>query len=278
MEFNHKVSDLIKKRYSCRTYETKEINENTVKKLCDYIESINRTTKINARFTYITKKSEEAPIKLGTYGMIAGANNFIVGICNKNETGSVEFGYLFESIILFATDLDLQTCWLGGTFHKKDFIQKVNLQDNEFIAIVSPVGIKKEKPRIFDHAVRAFIKANNRKPFEELFFQENIIQSMSENTTDDYKIPLEMLRLAPSASNKQPWRVVKNSEGYHFYLARTKNYPTSQYDMQKNDIGIAKCHFELSAKELGLHGTWIILEKPIYIKDLEYITTWKIAK
>jgi hypothetical protein len=43
--------------------------------------------------------------------------------------------------------------------------------------------------------------------------------------------------------------------------------------MQKNDIGIAKCHFELTAKELGLKGKWA-KEDIGMVDGLEYICTW----
>ncbi|MDZ7838929.1 MAG: nitroreductase family protein [Actinomycetota bacterium] len=61
---------------------------------------------------------------LGTYGIIKGAKYFIGGTINKNDKRNyclVDFGYVFEKIILFITDLGLGTCWLGGTFNKKVF-------------------------------------------------------------------------------------------------------------------------------------------------------------
>ena len=33
----------------------------------------------------------------------------------------------------------------------------------------------------------------------------------------DYARPLEMVRLAPAATNAQPWRVRKARDVYHFY-------------------------------------------------------------
>ena len=35
---------------------------------------------------------------------------------------------------------------------------------------------------------------------------------------------LEMVRRGPSASNKQPWRVVRAGERWHLYLQRTRGY------------------------------------------------------
>ncbi len=275
MEFNRSIIEIIKSRYSCRSYDGKPLDGEAEKKLSDYIDEINQEAEIKARFIYIANRPDcGAPAKLGTYGMISGAVSYIAGICDNDEKDFAQFGYLFEKIILFATALNIQTCWLGGTFNRNDFIQTIGLNDSEYIAIVSPVGVKKQKPRFLDGAMRKVVGADNRKPFDELFFDENLSVPLSVKKMGDYITPLETVRLAPSASNKQPWRIIKNTDGYHFYLKRNKGYPSSRYDMQKNDIGIAMCHFELTAKELELKGRWLNIKNPPNIDGLEYISTW----
>ncbi|WP_326908018.1 nitroreductase family protein [Sedimentibacter sp. MB31-C6] len=157
-----------------------------------------------------------------------------MGIINNDNQDVVAFGYLFEKIILFATDLGIQTCWLGGTFKREDFLLRINLQDNEYITIVSPVGYKKGKLRIFESAMRSVVGANNRKP----------------------------------------WRIIRDDNLYHFYLCRTKGYGVANYDIQKNDIGIAMCHFELTANELGLDGNWQEIKNINLPDEWEYVITW----
>ena len=276
MKFQKSVIEIIKERKSCRSFSNAEIDNITLGKFFDFIDEINSEAKIQARFLFakINKKSDGVAEKLGTYGMISGASTFIIGIIDKNEKNVLEFGYLFEKLILFATDLGLQTCWLGGTFNKNQFEQKASLYQNEFIPIVSPVGIKKEKPRIFETAVRAAVGANTRKPWNQLFFDRDINVPLNENSAGAYSIPLEMVRLGPSASNKQPWRIIKEGNQYHLFLCRTKGYGRPAFDIQKNDLGIAMCHFELSAKECGLNGYWN-MNTNINVPDgFEYIATW----
>ena len=276
MEFQKSVIKIIKERKSCRSFDAKKIDKSTLQKLNDYIKETNGETEITARALLVNKqeKSDGSAEKLGTYGMISGASYFIIGIVDKDEKNALEFGYLFEKIVLFATDLGLQTCWLGGTFIRRDFEQKSSLLENEFIPIVSPVGIKKEKPRILDIAVRAVAGSNKRKPWSQLFFDENITVSLKEDSIGAYNIPLEMVRLAPSASNKQPWRIIKDKSGYQFFICRTKSYGLANFDIQRNDLGIAMCHFELTAKELGLNGGWEEKQKVNAPNGWEYIITW----
>ena len=92
-----------------------------------------------------------------------------------------------------------------------------------------------------------------------------------------------MVRLGPSPSNKQPWHIVRSGSDWHFYLRRTPGYRDGRInkvlnisDLQRLDIGISMCHFELSAHELGLAGRWLV--KPVDIEipsaGIEYVVTW----
>ena len=270
------IIELIKTRKSSRTYNEIEIESNILQKLNEFILKINKESKSGARFILSSANDVEKgkSKKLGTYGVIKGANYFIVGISDEEVKNALEFGYLFEKIILFATELGLQTCWLGGTFKKSDFEKNFSLNKNEFIPIVSPVGYEKDKPRVLETAMRTVIGANKRKPWDELFFEGSSLAPLKESNAEPYKIPLEMVRLGPSASNKQPWRVIKDNKTFHLCLCRTKGYGVASYDVQKNDIGIAKCHFELSANELGLKGKWTKIESFSAPFDWEYICSW----
>ena len=73
------------------------------------------------------------------------------------------------------------------------------------------------------------------------------------------------MRLAPSASNRQLWKVVKKDDRFHFYLRRTPGYQdqavlkwTGNADLQRIDIGIAMCHFDLVCNEKGPTGKWLV--------------------
>lgn len=275
MKTNKSIIELIKSRRSIRSYDGKDIKEEKLEKLRGFIEEINKEANIKARFTLPTNDKEDGKAKkLGTYGVISGANSFIVGILDKDEKDLVEFGYLFEKIVLFATDLDLGTCWLGGTFNRANFQENLDLKENEFIPIVSPVGNPKEKPGIVARLMKVGAGSDKRMSWNELFFQGGRLKPLDKDTAGEYATPLEMLRLGPSAVNKQPWRIVKDGDDFHFYLSRSRGYKIGAYDMQKNDMGIAKCHFELTARELGLQGSWMEKEDIQMEKDWEYISTW----
>lgn len=275
MEFKKPIIDIIKQRTSTRTYDGSALEQKDFEILSAYLEEINKEIKIKARFIIVSNlgTKNEGSKKLGTYGFIAGATSYIIGIMDNDEKDCLEFGYVFERIVLFATSLSVGTCWLGGTFNRRNFEGISNLKENEFIPILSPVGYKKEQQRVFETTLRASISADNKKPWSELFFDKNL-KPLSENDAGKYSIPLEMVRLGPSASNKQPWRIVKDDNMFYFFLFRTKGYGLASYDMQKNDMGIAKCHFDLSRQELGLKGSWVELKDIDVPNEMEYLFSW----
>ncbi|MBN1979978.1 MAG: hypothetical protein JW795_00495, partial [Chitinivibrionales bacterium] len=94
-----------------------------------------------------------------------------------------------------------------------------------------------------------------------------------------YHQVLEMVRLAPSAANKQPWRVIKQEHLFHFCLDHSKMYRLifKHFDIQRLDIGIALCHFELTAREKSLNGGWCFhpeVQKTLP-ENVSYVTTWE---
>lgn len=202
---------------------------------------------------------------------------------NANEA-IVEFGYIFEKMILFLTEINIGTCWLGGTFTRDSFEKEIILTDNEIIPAITPIGYFNSKRRLLESTLRFAVKADNKKQWSELFYYSNFDTQLTEEEAGEFATPIEMVRLGPSASNKQPWRIVlsKDKRFCHFYLAHTPKYGGNKlgYDMQRIDIGIAMCHFELTCKELNICGHWTIKDLNISLPDehTEYIVSWEAKK
>lgn len=271
MQYKQSVIELIKKRRSCRTYATIGATNDELTALMAAVEQIQAETGVRARFVLAghaassigSDSTDVDPgskgqdgLRLGTYGMIRGARVFLVGIVDRNDHDPVAFGSAFEQMILAATDLGLATCWLGGTFQRSALTEAVGIGENEWIPIITPVGKEHGKPRLLDGVFRGAIGADRRKHWNELFFQSDGTTPLPEEEAGQWRIPLEMVRLGPSASNKQPWRAVVRDGSVDFYLARNKGYGLPGFDIQKNDLGIALAHFELAARALGLPGGW----------------------
>jgi len=286
MSFSKPVVEIIKQRYSCRTYRPDPLDKNTRLQLAEYSAG-NRCGPLGSqvRFELIaaSEKDRQALKALGTYGFIKGATGFIVGAITESRYNLEDFGYLLELIILRATDLDLGTCWLGGTFTKSSFAKKISVRDGELVPGVASVGYIARKPRRIESILRRNDGTDRRLPWERLFFEGGLDTPLPHEGLGKYGEVLEMVRLSPSASNKQPWRVVREGNAWHFYLQRTPGYResplvrlTTVADLQRMDMGIAMSHFELTAKEFGLGGHWEVCDPGIERSEklIEYSVSW----
>ncbi len=238
--------EAIKKRRSVRTYKNKELSKEDQKKIHDVIDEVLKLkgpfgNQIKLFFYDKPYVGEEKTVQIGTYGFIKNPKSFIAGSVNNTFEGIVDYGYLFEILILKLTDLGLGTVWLGGTFNREDFGYLLDI--GEVIPAITPVGYPSEKLSIRENIIRNRIKADKRYAYESLFFDKNFDTPLDENHfIAEY---LDLVRIGPSASNKQPWRIIVDGNKVHFYLERTPNYGLNRtFDIQALDIGIAISHFE----------------------------------
>ncbi|WP_026882257.1 nitroreductase family protein [Clostridium akagii] len=277
IDLSKSIMDVIKYRTSIRTYDNKPLSEDIKAKLQNRMDNVSGPFNEKVRFEIIDKfdKSNEN-IKLGTYGVIKGVSSFIVTSIEKNDEALEQLGYILENIVLYATSIGVGTVWLGGTFNKGEFAKVIDSKDNEIMPIVLPIGIPAEKRSFTEKMMRLVSGGKNRKIFNDIVFSEDFTKKLDESKAGEYAKPLEMVRLAPSASNKQPWRIVVDNSGFHFFLNHTKGYNSMGFDMEKIDMGIAMYHFEASAKELNLSGHWSKEFKHIKNtpKDTEFIISW----
>jgi nitroreductase len=286
MKFNQPVSELIRKRYSCRTYQEIPIRNSDLSTLNEFIGPFligPLGSRIRFKIVAAKENDSKALKGLGTYGFIKNPTGFVLGK-SLDTPGSLEdFGYLMETILLKAAEIDIGSCWLGGTFTKSGFVRLMDLQAGEIIPSVASLGYPADQTAWVDRVSRLYAGADRRLPWGDLFFSIQFGTPLTPEDTGAYKNPLELVRLAPSASNKQPWRIVKIDHAWHFYIFRNRQYPPPVFvfllnlaDLQRIDLGIAMSHFELSAREQGLSGTWQNQDPGISLPDplIEYSITW----
>lgn len=288
-------TQLIQRRFSCRKYDRAPIAEEKQDKLTAFLDNLPSAPfdKLRAvpfgtrpRFNLVAAQKNDSQVLrgLGTYGFIRNAAGFIVGTITPAKYDLEDYGYLLEMTQLYATALDLGTCWLGGTFTKSRFAKKVALGSDESIPAISAIGEYAAKEQKRAGWVSQVAGSFKRLQWEQLFSNVILSQPLYRSEAGAYARPLEMVQIAPSASNKQPWRIVRNGGFWRFYLRRTAGYeqdPLKRFldlcDMQRIDMGIAMCHFELAARELGLNGQWVIeddLDRTPN-KKTEYIVSWQ---
>ncbi|MDD4969657.1 MAG: nitroreductase family protein [Paludibacter sp.] len=275
------IEKVIRLRKSIRTFTNIDIEPEKKQLILDFMKDNSVGIFGNkVDFYWIDGSSDKfKDVKLGTYGVISGTKCFIVGKVRDSDKNFEDFGYCMEKLVLYCAQLNIGTCWMGGTYKKTAFSTAVDLKDDELIPAVTPIGYFGTRKRTIDKMFRHFAGSDNRKPFEELFFSGTFLQQLSQKEKETYGYFLEMVRLAPSASNKQPWRVVVIEKVLHFFLKRTPNYNKTilHSDLQRVDMGIAISHLELALNEKNISHKWIVRNPDLDLDEMtEYIASCEI--
>jgi len=220
--------------------------------------------------------------RIGTYGVIKNAPAFVVGAVKPGAFVFADYGYALEGVVLTAAANGLGTCWLGGTFDRSGATDALRLSEGEIVPAITPIGEPAERRTILDRTMRALAGSRKRQPWPSLFFDGTWNAPLSEADAGPWSRALEAVRLGPSASNKQPWRIVRTGgaadPSFHLFLYEDAGYNTAirGVRIQELDIGIAMRHFEAAAAALGLPGSWRRLEEmPVaFGQPLAYYASW----
>ena len=276
MKFSKSVIELIKSRTSWRTYNEKSLTEDVKEKIREIIKDLGIKTpfdkgggKCRFKLIEVSDFSDNERKNLGLHKIISGSYDFIVGEMGDGQFNKEKYGYLLEIIILKMHDMGLGTCWLAGYFNREIIPPKIDSGSEKIPAITtvgypiqrSPIGLK----------IRRNVKSDERHSWKTLFFEGDTTNPLEQKKVDkNYSIPLEMLRFSPSASNRQPWRVIKEEKKNIFHF-----YTTFSHRWRRLDLGISIAHFDQTVKELDLNGKWSYNNPEIiFTKDLLYVISW----
>ena len=265
------IEQLIRDRRSVRTFDAREASQNDLERLAAFLREIDNPYGIMVEFKFLDGKTRELKCP------VANGTDLYVGIKAQAQPHMEEaVGYALEQLVLYAQSLGIGTVWVGGTMDRGAFEQAMDLKQSERMPCMSPLGYPAKKMSIKESVMRKAIRADSRSPFEGLFFERSFDKALTPEKAGKLAFPLEMVRWAPSAVNRQPWRVVVDEVGAHFYLKRSKGFISeSAGDMQKIDLGIAMCHFELAAKEIALDVHFCLNAPKLQVPaDCEYIASY----
>lgn len=192
---------------------------------------------------------------VGGYGKVTGAPAFIAFIGDmRASTVQEEVGYTGEGIILEATALGLNTCWVAGFFRRESVSSLIEVRDNERVLAVTPVGHASGFESIGEKIMTGFGLMHRRLALSKL-----IRGGQPERLSEWARVCLESARLAPSAVNRQPWGFEANADVIKVFV-RTSG---PEFNVSKRlDCGIAMLHIEVAALHCGISGSWKFLESP----------------
>ena len=267
------VQEAIRSRRSVRTFDGTGLRPEDAEKILEFAGQTGNPYGIPIEWKIL---------EAGKYGLnspvIVGTDLYIAGKMRRVPHAEEAFGYAFEKVVLFAETLGAGTTWIAGTMNRDAFERAMAVSGEEVMPCVSPLGYPAAKMSLRESMMRKGVRADSRLDFKELFFDGSFDKPLTEEKAGKLSGVLEAVRLAPSAVNKQPWRVVLRGDKAHFYEKRSKGYVSGDgWDIQKIDMGIALCHFELAAKEGGIDVSFEIIDPGIPLQDnMQYIASFEV--
>ncbi|NLK72223.1 MAG: nitroreductase [Clostridiales bacterium] len=277
MNMDFSIEEAVRKRRSVRNYKEQEVEADKRQAIESFAYSLENPFGEKVNFYFLDYKDMKNEQKLGTYGVIKGAGQYIGATVKSGPMALEAIGYEVETLILYLTRLGLGTCWLGGTFDRKGFANAMDIEEDEMFPVVLPYGYAADKKHMKEFAMRKMVKADSRKGWEQLFLKNDFRSPLPRTEAGDLEFPLEMVRLGPSASNKQPWRILLKDNACHFYENKEPGYSKIfPYDIQRIDMGIAAAHFDFAVKEKNIKGHFDTSCRPEteLPEHTEYIISW----
>ncbi len=211
--------------------------------------------------------------------VLNGETLYIAGKVQKVPHFEEAYGYSFESVVVRAWERGIGTVWIGGTMNRENFEKAVRLREGEVMPCVTPVGYPAEKRSLRETMMRAGIKADRRLELNEIAFEDEAGKPLSSESLMKIGEALEAVRWAPSAVNKQPWRIIVSGGTVYFYEKPDKGYVhEATGDLQRIDVGIAVYHFVRSLSDAG-RSCALTLEKPEFAvpDEWQYVAAFRVG-
>ena len=269
---NSSIKDIIRRRKSVRTFSGEALRSGDRQKLEEYLKTLENPFGVPVEFRFLGIKEHglSSPVVLGT-------DLYVAAKVSRGPQAEIAFGYSFEAFCLFAESLRIGTVMLAAPISRGAFERALGIRDTEIMPVASPVGYPADKRSVRDKMIRKGAKSDERLPFEALFFEGSFDRGLTPGNAGEFREALEMVRLAPSAGNKQPWRAAVCGGKVHFYEKKARamsNNPLG--DIQKVGMGIALAHFDLTLKESGINGHFTVDNPGLETDEsVEYIVTYE---
>ena len=240
------------KRKSIRNFNLTPLDDVTLKEISEYLNSLKPMYDgIKTEFKIISPDGVKRR-------MMKEAPHYIAVFSEVKEGYLTNIGYMLQQADLFLSTNGLGSCWQGIPAPTSELLNSSNLEFVIFIAF--------GKPKDPGSLHRTSISEFKRKPLREI----------TDIAGEDEL--LEVVRIAPSATNSQPWFFTGSSDIIHAYSVKPgfiKRFMVKKYI--PIDMGIAICHLKIAAEHFGKKAE-IVFDKKAKMnshKGHEYIASLK---
>ena len=266
----NELMDIIKSRRSVRTFDGRTITLEQRDKLQKFCDSLTNPFHVPVEFRLLEAKEH------GLKSPVLQRETLYLAAKVKNQPMcDVTFGYAFEAAVLFAESMGVGTAWLGATMNRDAFERAMELREDEIMPCVSPVGYKADRMSMREVMLLKAYQSDTRLEISEIAFDEEYGKRFDTTRNRELADILEMGRWAPSAVNKQPWRIVVSGKNAHFYK---KPVSIESAELQRIDIGIAMYHFACGLEAYGKDYSVTVKDPQKAVpQGVEYIASFTFA-
>lgn len=206
----------INNRHAVRSYLDKSIEPELRQILQTLVSECNEEGGLNIQLVFDEPNAFDS--FMAHYGKFSGVKNYVALIGPKNAEEKI--GYYGERIALTAQALGLNTCWVAMSYKKVKNAYNIRNGEKLHLVLALGYGANQGVPHVSKTADKV---------------------SAAVNPPEWFTNGVNAALLAPTAMNQQKFKFVyengnvRATPGFGFYV--------------KADLGIAKCHFEIAAKD-----------------------------
>ncbi len=213
------ILEAIRTRHSVRSYTDKPIEADVIERIKSEIDSCNKESGLNMQL--VTDEPNAFDSIMAHYGKFSGVRNYIALIGKKESDLQEKIGYYGERIVLLATTLGLQSCWVASTFSKST--TKKNCEIGKDEKLIGAIALGYGTTQGVQHKGKAM----------------NELCKVDGEMPEWFKSGMEAAMFAPTAINQQKFMFRLN--GNRVTAERTGGFYSDV------DLGIVKFHFEVGA-------------------------------
>ncbi len=247
------VLTAIRQRMSVRSYGDRPVETALLERLLNLSKTTAHLTNTPPRIALVNGVMQTRRVltyMIGSYGLVQNPPHLLVGILPaESGVARLNLGYVLEQVVLEATRLGLSTCWITGSYDAQQAGNTVGVAGGEVAAAVCALGYPTQDRwgRFHNRTVRQLARGHRRKALPDIVFAGRWGKPWAlDGTAPMLAAALDHARLAPSASNRQPWRFIVRPD--KVVLALTHPAPI--------DGGIVMAHLALASAALGFDGVW----------------------
>ena len=239
------ILEAIHTRISCRAFTGKPVEQEKIDILAEEIRLVNAESGLNFQLYGPRGNGDSTALDMSAK-MFAGNPPLYMALVGPEDPISQEkVGYYGEGLVLLATQLGLNTCWVASTYDQST--TRAELGEGDKLHDVVPIGYAPEKIPIKQRTIRSGLRARSKKAAE--LWQGPVPLAESPAWIQEC---IEAVMQAPSAVNEQPVVFVRETLDQPI-CAKLIRVKTGQ---EYTDLGIAKLHFELVAAMHGIDAAW----------------------